>query len=222
MKTKAVNIGGNWIHDNGDLPKRVEKDVYLTPAKEAEQAYEFLLQAVPALNNPNLFPFHILDVGSGGGIWGKVARSLWHQATITGTEIRDIPKPCGYDHWEVGDFLKYDTCHTRYDLVVGNPPYYADSDCVKHAMQLLKPGGHLLFLLKLTFITGQKRLETIYQQYGLQAFGVYTHRIRWYSLNGDLGGSPPRDHGLFLWQKGSKERCKVYLIGDEEKGIIEL
>lgn len=219
-RNEVVNIGGNWISNNGNLPERVEKDVYQTPRLEVEQAYDFLLQAAPEYRT--IPPLQILDVGAGSGVWGQVAHSLWPEALITGVEIRTLARPDGYNVWHRGDFREYSVTHAGYDLIVGNPPFYMDGACVERSMEMLRPGGHLLFLLKLAFITGQKRLETIYQPHGLKAFGVYTHRIRWHSAEKDLGPSPPRDHGLYLWKKGDKGRCQVYLVGNEEQGLVTL
>jgi hypothetical protein len=218
MKTDLVNIGGTWVA-NHDLPKRAEADVYETPSAEVRQAFQMLLQVAPELlkkQNPR-----ILDVGAGGGVWGQVARKWWPYAIIDGIEIRETPKPIGYDHWACCDYLQADIS-PNYDLIIGNPPYYCDSGCVLRSMELLKEGGHLLFLLKLSFIAGQKRLDSVYKELGLKAFGVYSRRIRWHSLGQPLGNSPVREHALYLWEKDGGDRCKVYLVGTEEIDVVAL
>lgn len=66
--------------------------------------------------------FTVLDVGAGGGAWGRAARQLWPNAHITGIEIQPrFERPPEYDRWLTANFMT--AALGPYDLVTGNPPF---------------------------------------------------------------------------------------------------
>lgn len=96
----------------------------------------------------------ILDIGAGGGVFGKVAREIWPHAEIVAVENR--PEEFGnlcrhYDEvWTmpIATFASGVVCHPgTFELVVGNPPWRSDwGDCALLGLSLLAYRGKLLLL----------------------------------------------------------------------------
>lgn len=85
-----------------------------------------------------------------------------------------------------------------FDLVVGNPPYGKARQFVEDAMAVLRPGGWLMFLLRLGFLAGQARAKELYRQYPLRHCAVLAQRP---SFSGD-GKTDAEEYGIFFFQKG--------------------
>jgi hypothetical protein len=220
---KAKLCGDMYVPDQ-PLPARAEHDRYLTPRVPCEQAYAMLMKWNPLwrMRHPCLTisktyrPPYILDPGSGPGIWGKVARNIWPASVIHGVELEDQERPQEYDRYDIGRFPG-DHSVSGYDLVVGNPPYNQANVFVEESMKRLRPGGWLMFLLRLQYCTGSRRRDGLYSQYPLFLYAVYSKRISWT----EDGKTPPRDHALFIWQKGYTGPTYMDMIGRKDDRALE-
>jgi hypothetical protein len=77
---------------------------------------------------------------------------------------------------------------------------------VTHALQLLRPGGQLLFLLRLAFLESQGRYQRLYSG-GLKPVRVWS-LVERPSFTGN-GKTDATTYALFLWQKGWREGCTL-------------
>lgn len=178
------------------LPKRDRDDFYPTPYGVA----------LDALNYIPGEPQCILDPGAGTGVWGRAAREHFPRATITGVDVRPIPKARGYHFWFTGDYLLMDGSAPAFDLVVGNPPYKYAEQFVRQSWKLLEPGGYLVFLLRLNFLEGQGRRFGIWRTHPLKECVVCSKRV---SFSGD-GKTNATAYGYFIWQKGWRGTTSLY------------
>lgn len=222
-RSQLITTGGLYINKTPDLPARAEKDLYATPRAAVEQAYQFLLQREPTFrahragsfngNSVNSRPWRILDIGAGGGVWGQVAREIWPTAIILGVEERRVPRPAAYSGWFTADVREWHKTYRGepFDLVASNPPYYCAEECVRIGMERLREGGFLMMLLELRFLVGQRRRDGLYTEYPLRYFGAYSRRISWTHD----GKTPPRDHGLYLFEKGYTGPYQGYFLGQD-------
>jgi hypothetical protein len=220
--TGRAKLCGDMYVPDQPLPERAEHDRYITPRLECEQAYAMLMKWVwvwryqkpfttktgLALRAPN-----ILDPGAGPGIWGKVAREIWPEALIHGIELEEQPRPPEYDRYDIGRFPG-DHRMAGYDLVVGNPPFNQSGAFVEESMRRLRDGGWLMFLLPLRFCTGTGRRDGLFTRHPLALYAVYSRRISW--REDGARKTPPRDHALFVWQKGQKGPTQMDLIGRKD------
>lgn len=173
-----------------NLPKRRDFDFYPTPLYVAQDALSFL---------PSAFtPQCILDPGAGTGVWGKAARQVWKDTTITGIEIRpEATRPTAYNFWIAQDFL-LTLPDTVFDLVIGNPPYNRAEQFIRHALAMLESGGYMIMMLRLAFLESKTRVRSLYRYHPPQTVVVRANRV---SFTGD-GQSNATPYAYFIWQKG--------------------
>jgi len=169
------------------LRPRSKNDYYPTPSGMVrEVARQTILAPVD----------NILDPGAGEGVWGRVYKERFPSAHLTGVELRDLEKPEEYDDWFVTDYLEWETDKT-FDLIVGNPPYSLAEPFVRKSMELLRPGGRIMFLLRLTFLASQTRYYGLYEDCGLHSVMVSSRRPS-FTLDGRTDAD---DYAIFVWDK---------------------
>jgi hypothetical protein len=119
--------------------------------------------------------------------------------------------PEGYSMFAPGtDYLEWANNNVYFwDNVVGNPPFNIANEVVFASLDLLKPGGYLMFLLRLSFAAGQFRRDNLFKLHPPRAIGVYSRRISWYGTR----KTNTTDYGLFIWQKGYNGPTTMEWIG---------
>lgn len=184
------------ISTSKPLNKRRAHDFYPTPLEFARAA----LAQVPTLpRNPN-----ICDPGAGAGVWGKAARELWHNATITGIELRDTARPQPYNFWIAEDFRLIEP-QPVFDLVMGNPPYTDAELFIRMGMQWLTDGGAMVMLLRLAMLASQGRGTGLWREYPPESVAICTKRP---SFTGD-GGTDDTEYAFYYWRKGYRGETRL-------------
>jgi hypothetical protein len=184
------------IYTNKPLPVRFKNDLYPTPV-------DFCRAALGTLNMNYDFG-NVLDPGAGLGAWGKAVRELinvddrFAKANLVGVEMDENTYPDGdyYDEWFVEDYLKWKT-KMKFDLIIGNPPYRQAEEFVRKSFELLKPGGIVLFLLRLSFLEGQKRGADLWREHVPYSVHVVSRRI---SFTGNRR-SDETAYALYRWEE---------------------
>lgn len=94
----------------------------------------------------------ILDLGTGGGPFGQRARLIAPDALSLGVELREEERPAArhYDELIIGDMFEHRERFARFrpDLVVSNPPFTHTRRAGQLALDVVVPGGEVLFLLR--------------------------------------------------------------------------
>ncbi len=86
-----------------------------------------------------------------------------------------------------------------FDLSVGNPPYSDDQDC-DHVAAALRISWRVVALLRLTFLAGSGRAETIFRSAHLRRLAVLTTRPSYIDRSDAAAkkeGSPRHDFAVF-------------------------
>lgn len=91
----------------------------------------------------------ILEPSAGNGQIVKVLREGGYDNRIDAVELR--PEERGAlealaDNVTIGSFFDYEP-DCGYDVIIGNPPYSLALDFINKSLELLHPGGLLIFLL---------------------------------------------------------------------------
>src|SRR6478735_1323209 len=185
-----------YSSDTSKLPKRSPHDFYITNSTLAYNSVASLL------TRPHQYPHDgvatsWLDPGAGTGVWGQAIKKVYPRAHVTGVELRDVGKPsAGYDKWENGDFLTYQP-GWKFTHIVGNPPYSHAEEFVRKGLEILAPGGQLLYLLNLSFLASQTRGKGLFKQEPPDRVYVCSRRA---SFQED-GKTAPEEYAMFRWTK---------------------
>ena len=94
----------------------------------------------------------------------EALKAMWPDAHLKGVEIHedlaDYSRARGFSV-RTGDLLN--EVLGDHDLIIGNPPFRHVDDLVEILLAHLKPGGHLVLLLRLNFLGGQERFARLWQ-----------------------------------------------------------
>lgn len=149
-------------------------------------------------------PRSILEPGCGAGTFLRAIRQTWPEAPIHGIELH--PDLAGFAESQ-GFEVKLGNVLTEklgtYDLILGNPPFRYSDDFVPVLLQSLSPKGVLAFVLRLNYLAGQKRYDSIWRR---------APPARVYALPARPGFTPDgktdaTDYMVAAWQKDSDQAC---------------
>lgn len=204
---KGYSVRSNLpVNEGTVLPTRREHDFYPTPADKVIDGLDILCEDLKETHGRDMIERRspaIIDPGAGEGAWGMECRRRWPQSFLTGYEIRDVPIPNGYQHWCPEDFCSPDIRIPQgtADFVVGNPPYSHAEEFVRRGLECLKPGGRLVFLLRLAFLESVGRAEGLFREFPPKRVVVCARRPSFYKS--DKGATTNATAFCFiLWKKG--------------------
>jgi|SRR3972149_971096 len=111
---------------------------------------------------------------------------------------------------ECGDYItqpKYaDTIWPDPDIIITNPPYSLALDFITKSLEIVKPGGLVIMLLRLSFLESKKRKE--FHQYNpVDSIYVLSERP---SFTGD--GTDACSYAWFVWRRGNKEAKNIFVV----------
>lgn len=155
------------IQTDKPLRPRDTDDHYPTPQPFVESAFNL----VPS----TLDVQRVLDPGAGSGAFGMEARKRYPNCKIAGIETREVPKPIEYNSWLSLSFVGL-SIPVQFDLVIGNPPYKFAEDAVRFGWEHLRPGGTMVYLLRLAFLEGQKRYKGLWRDIRPNHIAVCSNR----------------------------------------------
>lgn len=98
---------------------------------------------------------------------------------------------------EVG--IDFNTAKTLADNIVTNPPYNSAEGFVRSGVKLARKKFALL--LRLAFLEGANRANTIFAQYPPSRVWVFSERITFYPAGAVQGGSGTTAYAWFVWDK---------------------
>ena len=164
------------------LGQRRAADRYPTPAPLAR----YLVGLLPEL----ALSGRVLEPSCGAGAWLEAVWSTGWRGELLGVDIEPDPSVD-----LVADFLR-DEIPDGWDLVLGNPPYSLAEPFVRRSLELVKVGGLVAFLLRLSFLESRKRLP-LWSEHRLDRVHVLAERP---SFTED-GRSDSAAYALFVWRR---------------------
>lgn len=141
----ATNRGSN----------RKESDFYATPL---ETVYS-LLDNYDGISPGDI----ILEPSAGNGNIIQALRDRGFLNWIDAIELRDeelFELSLTANQVFIEDFLSINKKDfSQYDVIIGNPPYSLAQEFIDKSLELLAPGGRLIFLLRTNFLESNKRFK---------------------------------------------------------------
>lgn len=134
--------------------KRNEADFYATPL---ETVYA-LLDNYDGIESGDV----ILEPSAGNGNIIQALRNRGYTNFIEAVELRDEETSELMniaDEVSICNFLTDFEATCKYDVIIGNPPYSLAQEFIDKSLELLAPGGRLIFLLRTNFLESNKRFE---------------------------------------------------------------
>jgi hypothetical protein len=165
------------------MSSRDALDRYYTPDSVAMK----LVAAIPELG-VRVHPLTVLEPSCGGGAFMRAIRGRWPDAQLSGVDADPDAPVRDNVGVTIADFL---TVQQPYDLTIGNPPFNAAEEHVRHALKLSRVG--VGFLLRLAFLESTKR-EAFWREHRPARVFVLSRRP---SFTG--GGTDSAAYGFFWW-----------------------
>lgn len=110
-----------------------------------------------------------------------------------------------------GNFLEMEF-DQDYDLIMTNPPYLLAQKFVEKSLQVTKPGGFVIMLLRLNFYGSKKRLPFWNETMPLYTF-AHSRRV---CFTGD-NKTDSTEYAHFVWQKDNyPEFTKLKVLGSKD------
>jgi len=130
---------------------RHEHDAYMTPPALVEAIVNRVAQYVAN-------PTYIVEPACGDGEFVAAVRKKWPNAGIAAIDIRPEVGPkitTIADRFIASDFLKTPPA-VGADLIIGNPPYSLHTEFIGHALNGMRDGATLAFLLRFNMLVGSR------------------------------------------------------------------
>lgn len=170
-------------------------------------AYKPTLKRTADLDGPDFYPTpawatHALidNEKFAGDIW-ECACGNGAMTEVLETTSNPVWSSDLYDRGfgEVGiDFTKTDR---RFDNIVTNPPYNSAEGFVRKGVELAN--RKFALLLRLAFLEGVNRANTIFSQHPPSRVWVFSERITFYMAGAEKKGSGTTAYAWFVWDKDS-------------------
>ena len=185
----------------------------LTPPDMAAQACWELARIIAA-------PKRILDPTAGAGCFPMAASKQWPNAHITGCEAREeeerhLETWCDVHH--MGDFF----CFAQdgeddkgFDLVLTNPPFTLIPDLLRACLGLVRPGGLVAFLCRMTFGDSEEAdplfRAPFHLAHALEFAGRWRFRVGRNPKTGKPYGVDSVGYRLLVWRRPISTTERVF------------
>lgn len=169
--------------------KRIESDYYATP----RAAINSLLKNYDIAEPGDL----ILEPSAGNGAIIEAIRAFGYTNRIHAIEIREEERETLLryaDSVSIKNYMDADP-KQKFDVIIGNPPFSLAQEFIDKSLELLQPGGRLVFLLRTNFLESKKRFEwwqdkTPNRLYVLSSRPSFTGK-----------GTDATSYSWFVWEK---------------------
>jgi hypothetical protein len=147
-----------------------------------------------ALIDNEIFEGDIWECACGDGTMSRVIEETGH--SVYSSDLYDR----GYGDAGV-DFLE---CTRSVSNIVTNPPYNCAEGFVTHGLRQAR--GKLALLLRLAFLEGANRANTIFAITPPTRVWVFSERITFYPKGAEVRGSGTTAYAWFVWDKAVASR----------------
>lgn len=153
----------------------------------------------------------ILEPHVGGGAFARAVAGRWPGSLVCGLDIDPSAagaKDCA--RFEAGDFLAPSLPidpNNRPSLIIGNPPFDRAEAHIRQALEVVAPGGTVVFLLRLAMLESKQRIA-LWREHPPSHIDVLSERP---SFTG--GGTDSAAYGVFRWSPEPEPEPKPTTLG---------
>lgn len=211
MNTKDWNGNSHAVRASKGL-----KANYTTEDRESNDFYatdpiaiDILLRDFNVLKNYNYSNEVIWECAAGTGNLSNRLIELGYN--VYATDLMDR----GCDNIYSGiDFLKCKHLPYNCNIILTNQPFKYATEFAQKALELLPDGGYYIAFMNISYITGQKRYNSIYRHGNLIAFCPFVKRIECWRNNDKekYGGRAMVDFAWYIFKKGYSGLPVVYWL----------
>ncbi len=163
-------------------------------------------------------PGEVLEPSAGPGGFVAAARVVWPEAPVTAIDIdgahAETCRAAGAEGFVESDWQAYAARMVERRrqapflflpplLIIGNPPFSHAQAHVEAALELLRDGEHLVFLLRQSFRGAVERVE-FWRRTPLLWISTVVPRVSFVDGGNDMG-----ECEVFCWRKGYREPAEV-------------
>lgn len=191
MKTtdKNYNLNGSYQPTLKRYADLNGPDFYPTPA-----------WATHALIDNERFQGSIWECACGDGSMSEVLK-------LTGNEVISTDL---YDRGYGENGIDFITSDIKADNVVTNPPFHSAENFIAKGVKTTK--GKFALLLRLAFLEGINRANTIFLSNPPSRVWVFSERISFYPKNVEKKGSGTTAYAWFVWDKSDDTKTELKWI----------
>jgi hypothetical protein len=126
------------------------------------------------------------------------------------------------------DFLTADLMDLKFDMIITNPPYNLAVPMIERALELVKPMGWVVMLLRVNFLGAQKRGQW-WQTHMPESKWTHSKRPCFYPDNWrelmpwlEKKGTDSTEYAHYVWQKTSNSTYPYRgFVIPHEKGVSD-
>jgi hypothetical protein len=179
---------------------RKKLDFYQTPSWLTESILPYLKPHLPECT-------YMLEPGYGDGAIARVVEQSWPNCDVTGI---DLEKRTDNNKVIIADYLTYNFGDTRYNLILGNPPYNLAQEFVNRSLQI---ADVVCLLMRVNFLGSQKRAE--WWRDKLPSIYVTPRRPPFSTNKNGKIGTDSTEYAWYVW--GLPDQGTVHILETEDK-----
>lgn len=168
------------IQTDKPLRPREANDFYMTPQPLIKAVLSRFQQEILGPRDVNSIRT-ILEPGSGPfAPWAKEAHQIWRKAKIDAVELISSPHSLAFIRQGRQVDFREAKFESKYDLVIGNPPYKHAEEFVRKAHNIVTGRGHIVYLLRTAFLESNKRVKGLWADLPPSCVWVLAQRPSFY------------------------------------------
>lgn len=182
---------------DGSTKNRQKEDFYSTEPVATKKLVKWLEE-----NEPDCKNWKIWESFCGNGAITKVLEENGFNV-VANSDLVDR----GFGDTGV-DFFKETEMRNNSDAIISNPPYKLAQASVEKALDLMKDGDKLIYLLRIQFLEGKSR-KKLFEKYPPKYVLVNSERVNCWKDGVDDGSSSAICYAQFYWEKGYKGKPQI-------------